>query len=110
MPYSHHERLTAIDSLFLDLEKHEALMRVGAVALFDPAPLEDERGRVDFERIRVFTEVALPTSSRFRQMIRSVPLFGQPIWVDDASFSLGYHLRHAALPRNGPIANASGAT
>ena len=37
---------------------------------------------------------------RFRQKL-AVPPFqaGRPLWVDDPTFNLSYHIRHTALPR-----------
>ena len=39
MAYQHYDRLTALDAMFLDLEETHVHMHVGAVALFDAAPL-----------------------------------------------------------------------
>lgn len=103
MSYSHHERLTALDSLFLDLEDHNVHMHVGATALFDAKPLRGDDGHLDFERIRSFTESALRQHPRFRQKLLRVPVFGHPVWVDDEHFNLDYHLRHAALPGPGSM-------
>jgi hypothetical protein len=38
---------------------------------------------------------------RYRQKLKWIPLFGQPVWVDDRHFELDYHIRHTALPRPG---------
>ena len=29
---------------------------------------------------------------------------GQPVWVDDPSFDLDYHVRHSAVPEPGGVA------
>jgi WS/DGAT/MGAT family acyltransferase len=44
----------------------------------------------------------LPLVPRFRQKL-AVPPFqaGRPLWVDDPSFNLSYHVRHTALPAPG---------
>ena len=39
---------------------------------------------------------------RYRQKLAVPPLqTGRPLWVDDASFNLEYHVRHTALPAPG---------
>ena len=39
---------------------------------------------------------------RYRQKLAFPPLeTGRPLWVDDPSFNLEYHVRHTALPRPG---------
>lgn len=103
MPYVHHERLTALDALFLGLESHSIHMHVGAVALFDGTRLRTPDGKLDFERIHAFFELSLQKTPRFRQRLAHVPLLGQPVWIDDAHFNLDYHLRHTALPAPGSL-------
>jgi WS/DGAT/MGAT family acyltransferase len=101
MPYSHHDRLTALDASFLAIEDPSVHMHVGAVARFEAAPLRAPSGAVDVERIRRFTEVALQESPRFRQRLQAIPWFEHPVWIDDPSFNVFYHVRHAALPPPG---------
>jgi hypothetical protein len=38
---------------------------------------------------------------RFRQRLAYTPIEGHPIWIDDDSFNIRYHVRHASLPRPG---------
>ncbi|MBW2419174.1 MAG: wax ester/triacylglycerol synthase family O-acyltransferase [Deltaproteobacteria bacterium] len=101
MGYSHYDRLSAVDSMFLDFEESRVHMHVGAVALFESGPLTNDAGELDFERIRATIDAALIESPRFRQRLRRIPLFDHPVWVDDDSFNLRYHLRHTSLPRPG---------
>jgi WS/DGAT/MGAT family acyltransferase len=103
MSYSHYDRLTAADEVFLDLEGATAHMHVGAVCLYDLPPLRTAAGGLDFRRLYRQTEAALPWAPRFRQRLASIPLFGRPVWVDDEHFNLHYHLRHSALPRPGDL-------
>ncbi len=103
MPYSHSDRLTATDTIFLEIEDAAVHMHVGAVALFESEPLRDEDGRLDFERIRTFTDRALHASPRCRQKLATEPRFEHPVWVDDARFNLDYHVRHTALPPPGDL-------
>jgi diacylglycerol O-acyltransferase len=101
MDYSHYERLSALDATFLDVEDDNAHMHVGAVALFDAAPLTGADGFVDMARIRGVVEVGLHRVPRYQQRLATIPLFGYPVWVDDEHFNLNYHLRHVRLPQPG---------
>jgi WS/DGAT/MGAT family acyltransferase len=95
MPQQHLDRLTSIDASFLHQEGPAAHMHIGGVLLFaGPAPafadyLDHVRGR-------------LHLVPRYRQKLATPPLeTGRPLWVDDPSFNLEYHVRHAALPTPG---------
>src|SRR4249919_2407292 len=44
----------------------------------------------------------LPLVPRYRQVVRTVPLHVfHPVWADDENFEIGYHVRHAAVPKPG---------
>lgn len=101
MAYVHYDRLSALDATFLAIEDENVHMHVGAVAIFDAKPLTRPDGGLDFARIRALAGPVLARSQRFRQRLASVPLVGQPVWVDDEHFQLDYHLRHTALPAPG---------
>src|SRR4051812_30476440 len=95
MAQDHGDRLTAVDAAFLAQEGPAAHMHVGAVLIFEgPAPSFDAfadqiRGR-------------LHLVPRYRQKLAFPPLeTGRPLWFDDASFNLEYHVRHTALPGPG---------
>ena len=67
-------------------------MHLGAVVVFEGPPpslaefQEHIRGR-------------LHLVPRYRQKLAYTPLdSGRPVWVDDPSFSVDYHVRHTALP------------
>ena len=80
-------------------------MHIGAVALFEAAPLRTPDGGIDADRIRTLMEAQLHRIPRYRQRLLRVPLFGQPVWVDDTRFNLGYHLRPSLkLPTRVPSA------
>jgi WS/DGAT/MGAT family acyltransferase len=70
-------------------------MHIGGVLLFDgPPPAFDDY--LDHVRGR------LHLVPRYRQKLATPPLeTGRPLWVDDPSFNLEYHVRHAALPAPG---------
>src|SRR5438309_6676988 len=90
-----YERLSMLDSLFLDLEERTAHMHVGGVAVFEgpPPPYRD------FLKL---IQARLETVPRYRQRVMFVPLKqGRPVWIDETQFDLEYHVRHTALPAPG---------
>src|SRR5690348_8741845 len=96
-PQQHMDRLSATDASFLVAEKGSSHMHVGAVMIFEgpPPSRDDTLGHV---------ESRLHLVPRYRQKL-AVPRFemGRPLWVDDPSFNLEYHVRHTALPSPGDL-------
>src|SRR4051794_6863063 len=95
MAQAHADRLSAVDASFLAQERANSHMHVGAVLIFDgPAP-----GYDDFlNHIRS----RLHLVPRSRHKLAFPPLeTGRPVWIDDPSFNLSYHVRHTALPQPG---------
>src|SRR3954447_3026588 len=95
MAQQHLERLTSVDASFLTNETSSSHMHVGAILVFEGPPpryedlVEHVRGR-------------LSLVPRFRQKLAVPPIeAGRPLWVDDPSFNLTYHIRHTALPDPG---------
>lgn len=101
MPETFHERLSALDATFLDVEEKTAPMHVGAALLFDAKPLTLEHGGLDIERLSRYTQAALDSIPRYRQRLEWVPGLGHPVWVDDERFDMHFHLRHTRLPAPG---------
>jgi diacylglycerol O-acyltransferase len=95
MPQNHLDRLTSIDATFLHQEGAASHMHIGGVLIFDgPPPAFADF--LDHVRSR------LHLVPRYRQKLTTPPLeTGRPLWVDDPSFNLEYHIRHAALPPPG---------
>src|SRR4051794_34905383 len=95
MPQAHGDRLTAVDASFLAQETPTSHMHVGAVTIFDgPAP--------SYADLAAHIRSRLHLVPRYRQRLAVPPLeTGRPLWVDDPSFTLDYHLRHTALPAPG---------
>lgn len=90
-----YERLSMLDSLFLDLEERTAHMHVGAVAVYEGPPPP----YADFLRL---IDARLENVPRYRQRVMFVPLKqGRPVWVDETQFDLEYHVRRTALPAPG---------
>jgi diacylglycerol O-acyltransferase / wax synthase len=91
------DRLSATDASFLAGEKQSSHMHVGAVMIFEgPPPGREET----LEQI----ESRLHLVPRYRQKL-AVPRFemGRPLWVDDPSFNLEYHVRQTALASPGGL-------
>jgi diacylglycerol O-acyltransferase / wax synthase len=95
MAQEHFDRLTAIDASFLHQEGPSAHMHVGALARFEgPPPPFDEL--LDSLRMR------LHLVPRYRQKLQVPPAgTGRPLWIDDPTFNVEYHVRHTALPKPG---------
>ena len=92
MPQQHLDRLTSTDASFLHQEGRSSHMHIGGVLLFEgpPPPFTDY---LDHVRSR------LHLVPRYRQKLAVPPLeSGRPLWIDDPSFNLEYHVRHSALP------------
>ena len=85
---AHGDRLSGLDTSFLNLETGPVHMHVASTTIFEgPAPSEEE--------LRDHIESRLHLVPRFRQKLRFVPLGqGRPVWVDDPQFNLDYHVRH----------------
>ncbi len=95
MPQRHLDRLTAVDASFLHQEGAHSHMHVGGLTILEgPAPSFDEF----LEQIRW----RLHLVPRYRHKLAHTALdSGRPVWVDDPSFNLEYHVRHTALPAPG---------
>ena len=73
-----YERLSTVDSLFLDLEDRTAHMHVGACAVFEGPP-------PDFRDVLRLVESRLSSVPRYRQRVLQVPLKqGRPVWIDES--------------------------
>jgi WS/DGAT/MGAT family acyltransferase len=96
MVQKHLDRLSAVDAGFLHAEDgSDAHMHIGGLAVLEgPAPL--------YEEFVDHIESRLHLVPRYRQRVVLPPLqTGRPLWVDDADFTISYHVRHTALPRPG---------
>jgi WS/DGAT/MGAT family acyltransferase len=92
---SHGDRLSGLDTSFLQLERGPAHMHVASTTIFEgPTP--------EYAEFRDHIASRLHLVPRFRQKLRFVPLGqGRPVWVDDPQLNLDYHVRHTALPPPG---------
>ena len=95
MPQQHFDRLTAVDASFLVQEGPTSHMHIGAIATFEGPPPK-------FDAFLDNIRARLHLVPRYRQRLSFPPLeSGRPVWVDDESFNLEYHVRQTALPRPG---------
>jgi diacylglycerol O-acyltransferase / wax synthase len=95
MPQRHLDRLTPVDASFLHQEGPVSHMHIGGLTLIEgPPPTMEEF----LEQIRR----RLHMVPRYRHKLAHTALdSGRPVWIDDPSFNLEYHVRHTALPAPG---------
>jgi diacylglycerol O-acyltransferase / wax synthase len=95
VPQRHLDRLTPVDASFLHQEGPNAHMHIGGLTVVEgPPPTMAEF----LEQIRH----RLHLVPRYRHKLASTALYsGRPVWIDDPSFNLEYHIRHTALPSPG---------
>jgi len=94
---THMDRLSSVDASFLAQEREGSHMHIGSVLLFEgAAPAVEE--------VSAHIEERLHLVPRYRQKLSFPRLeMGRPLWVDDPSFNIGYHVRHTALPAPGTV-------
>lgn len=87
------ERMTQQDYDILSLEDDVVAAHGMTVAVFDgPEPAFDDVLERIADRVRLVP--------RYRQRLLEVPFdIERPVWVDDATFSIDFHVRHTALPK-----------
>ena len=91
----HLDRLSAVDAGFLAQEKPNTHMHIGGLAIFEGEP-------PGLDEFLAHIESRLHLVPRYRQKLAVPPLeTGRPLWVDDPTFNLAYHVRHTALPEPG---------
>src|SRR3954463_15482710 len=95
MAQAHGDRLSAVDASFLAQERANSHMHIGAVLILEgPAP-----AYADF---LTHIRSRLHLVPRYRHKLAFPPVeTGRPVWIDDPSFNLEYHVRHTALPAPG---------
>jgi diacylglycerol O-acyltransferase len=95
MAPKHLDRLTPVDASFLHQEGPTSHMHVGGLTIVEgPPPAMEEF----LEQIRR----RLHLVPRYRHKLAHTALdSGRPVWIDDPSFNLEFHVRHTALPTPG---------
>jgi diacylglycerol O-acyltransferase / wax synthase len=89
------ERMSTLDAGFFFVEHRNVPMHLGSLVVFEgPAPAYRDL-------VELFA-AKLPRVPRYRQVVRTVPMHVfRPAWTDDENFEIGYHMRHAAVPKPG---------
>jgi len=91
------DRLSPLDVSFLYLEGPTTPMHVGGVLIFQAS-----QAGFDYDRLVRLIRGRIAHVPRYRQRVRWVPGgLSNPVWVDDESFDVTYHVRRSALPRPG---------
>lgn len=91
------DRLSALDASFLYLEGPTTPMHVGGLAVF-AAPEEG----FDHDRLIELIKGRIGLVPRYRKKIRMMPgHLANPVWIDDTTFDINFHVRRSALPKPG---------
>jgi len=98
---TNYERLSAMDTSFLVLEKPHSPLHVSATLIYEAGPMAKPDSGIDISAYRAATESVLHLIPRYRQKLQWIPVVGHPVWVDDPDFNLDYHIRHTSLPQPG---------
>src|SRR5919107_658312 len=95
MAQQHLDRLTAIDASFLAQEGPASHMHVGGLVMCEGPP-------PPFQEFLDHVRTRLHLVPRYRQKLAQPPMeTGRPLWVDDPTFNLEYHVRQTGLPAPG---------
>src|SRR5438093_2160797 len=98
------DRLTPLDSSFLEVESPTAHMHVGWAALFSK-PKDGQAPR--FEDVREHIAGRLRYAPRYRQKLAEVPLkVNDPVWVDAEDFKIEDHVRRTSATDFGEAVDA----
>jgi WS/DGAT/MGAT family acyltransferase len=91
------DRLSALDASFLLMEGSATPMHIGSLDVFArPA------SGFSYDTLTSLIGQRISLAPRYRQRIRQMPgRLGSPVWIDDAHFDLGYHVRRLTLPGPG---------
>ena len=97
------DRLSSLDASLLYLEEPTTVMHVGNVMVFDePERAGSSDVPFDYEELVGLISARIAHLPRYRQKIREVlGRLANPVWVDDESFDITYHVRGGRLPRPG---------
>jgi diacylglycerol O-acyltransferase / wax synthase len=91
----HLDRLSSTDASFLVQEGEVSHMHIGGLLIFEGPPPA-------FEDFLDHIRSRLHLVPRYRHKLANPPLqSGRPLWVDDPTFNLEYHVRNTALPAPG---------
>ena len=93
------QTIAGADAYFLAEESPKRHMHTLKLAIIDPS---NACRPLDFKLFRELCMRRLPQFEAFRRRpIKSLMLFGPPLWVEDQNFDMSYHVRHVVLPEPG---------
>src|SRR5918996_3572 len=93
------ERMSGLDATFLYFETPNMHMHVIGVIVFDPSTVP---GGYSFEMVKEMMQKRLHLVPTFRRKLAPVPFnLHHPVWVEDATFDLDYHIRRIGCPAPG---------
>jgi diacylglycerol O-acyltransferase / wax synthase len=96
-------RLSGLDAAFLHLETRTAHMHVGSAIVVDPSTRRE--GSLTRDDIADYLAARLHLAPPFRRRLSVVPFrLDHPVWIEDPDFDLDFHVRRAALPAPGGVA------
>ena len=97
------ERLTPLDATFLELEQADegAMMHIGGALIFDP--ITETGATPSLEQLCALLDERFGALPRFHRRLSDPRVHGlrRPEWIEDSSFDLRAHVRHATLPAPG---------
>ncbi|NMO88232.1 wax ester/triacylglycerol synthase domain-containing protein [Actinomycetospora sp. TBRC 11914] len=85
------DRARPDDLLELAVDRGPVPWQVGALLVLDRALTPSEVRRALAERVQAVPRLR-------RKLVRTPPLCGRPIWVDDPDFSVEHHVREVSVP------------
>ncbi|PJE80884.1 putative diacylglycerol O-acyltransferase [invertebrate metagenome] len=94
------KQLSALDTIFFNMETHTTPMHVGCVAIYDASSMP--KGTFDFADVLNNFSIKMAELPVLRQRRVNPPMgIDYPYWISDPDFNLEYHLRQIALPQPG---------
>ena len=87
------DRLSALDTSFLEVETPAAHMHVGWAALFG---VPENRPRPSFDELLEHIGTRMARAPRYRQRFAEIPLgAADPVWIDDEDFAIERHVHRS---------------
>jgi len=91
------ERLRTRDLAFLATESASTPMHNATLEIFEPGD-----SGFDYDALVTLIGDRIAFVPRYRQLVQQVPgRLANPLWIDDPSFELEFHVRRSALPQPG---------
>jgi WS/DGAT/MGAT family acyltransferase len=96
MPLRHLDRLSAVDASFLHQESESSHMHIGGALICEGPP-------PSLAELTAHIRGRLHLIPRYRQKPARAPRgLGRPLWIDDTTFNLAFHVRRVGLPLSPP--------